>query len=111
MQRDVFTAIADPTRREIITMLARQPLNLNTVAERFEISRPAVAKHLRLLEECGLIQIERKGRESLCRARLAGLKEVTDWTEKMRLFWTQRLDALEAFLENEDISNNNPPSK
>ncbi len=101
MQRDVFAAIADPTRREIITMLARQPLNLNTVAENFDISRPAVAKHLKLLKECGLIEIEKKGRESYCKAKLEGLKEVNDWTEKMRVFWGQKLDALEKFLENE----------
>jgi len=101
MQRDVFAAIADPTRREIITMLARQPLNLNTVAENFDISRPAVAKHLKLLKECGLIEIKKKGRESYCKAKLEGLKEVNDWTEKMRVFWGQKLDALEKFLENE----------
>lgn len=104
MQRDVFTAIADPTRREIISMLARQPLNLNTVAEKFDISRPAIAKHLKLLEECGVISMERKGRESLFSARLNGLKEVTDWTEEMRTFWNRKLDALQTFLEdnNED---------
>ncbi|MEQ8684874.1 MAG: metalloregulator ArsR/SmtB family transcription factor [Imperialibacter sp.] len=101
MQRDVFAAIADPTRREIITMLASQPLNLNTVADKFDISRPAVAKHLKLLKECGLIDIEKRGRESFCSARLDGLKEVTDWTAKMRAFWTQKLDALEVFLEND----------
>jgi len=100
MRRDVFQAIADPTRREIISLLARQSMNLNAVAENFDISRPAVSKHIRILTECGLVVVRQQGRERFCRAELRKLKEVAEWTEKYREFWTKKLDALEDFLEN-----------
>jgi DNA-binding transcriptional ArsR family regulator len=107
MRRDVFQAIADPTRREIINLLARQSMNLNAVAENFDISRPAVSKHIRILTECGLVVIKQQGRERFCRAELRKLKEVADWTEKYREFWTQKLDALEDFLENSKFQKPN----
>lgn len=102
MRRDVFQAIADPTRREIINLLAHQSLNLNAVADNFEISRPAVSKHIRILTECGLVVIRQQGRERYCQARLEKLREVADWAERYRAFWSQKLDALEAFLAEED---------
>lgn len=98
MRRDVFQAIADPTRREIISMIAHQRLNLNTVAERFDISRPAISKHIKILTECGLITIKREGREHFCEARLQHLNEVNEWTQQFKVFWNQKLDALENFL-------------
>ena len=101
MRRDVFQAIADPTRREIINILASESLNLNAVAEKFDVSRPAISKHVRILEECGLITIQKQGRERYCKARLDKLSEVHEWTEKFKVFWTQKLDALENFLERE----------
>jgi DNA-binding transcriptional ArsR family regulator len=107
MRRDVFQAIADPTRREIISLLARQSMNLNAVAENFDISRPAVSKHIRILTECGLVVIRQQGRERFCRAELRKLKEVADWTEKYREFWTKKLDALEDFLENSKLQKPN----
>jgi DNA-binding transcriptional ArsR family regulator len=102
MRRDVFQAIADPTRREIINLLAHQTMNLNAVAENFDISRPAVSKHIRILTECGLVVIRQQGRERYCQADLRKLKEVSDWTEKYRMFWSKKLDALEAFLAKEN---------
>lgn len=102
MRRDVFQAIADPTRREIIDLLAQEPLNLNAVAERFEVSRPAISKHIKILTECGLVTIEQKGRERYCNAQLHKLHEVTDWVTTHRRFWTQKLDALEVFLDQEN---------
>ncbi len=98
MRRDVFQAIADPTRREIIQLLAHTSLNLNAVAENFNISRPAVSKHIKILTECGLVVIRQTGRERYCQANLHKLKEVADWTEQYRQFWNKKLDALEAFL-------------
>ncbi|MEO7983465.1 MAG: metalloregulator ArsR/SmtB family transcription factor, partial [Bacteroidota bacterium] len=68
MRRDVFQAIADPTRRQIINMISMQSLNLNAVAENFDISRPAISKHIKILTECGLIVIKQKGRERYCEA-------------------------------------------
>lgn len=106
MRRDVFQAIADPTRREIIQLLAKQSLNLNTVAENFNISRPAVSKHIRILTECGLVTILQRGRERYCQADLRKLKAVSDWTAQYRVFWTRKLDALEKFLAREI-----PPAK
>ena len=101
MRRDVFQAIADPTRRQIIGLITNNPLNLNAVSEKFSISRPAISKHIRILTECGLIEIKQTGRERYCHANLKQLKEVNEWTEKYRIFWTQKLDALENFLAKE----------
>src|SRR5690348_3270803 len=98
MRRDVFQAIADPTRREIINLIAHQSLNLNSVAERFDVSRPAISKHIKILTECGLIEINQFGRERYCEARLEKLNEVSNWVEQYREFWNHKLDALEEYL-------------
>ncbi|WP_257668017.1 ArsR/SmtB family transcription factor [Parapedobacter tibetensis] len=98
-RRDVFQAIADPTRRAIIHMLAQQPLNLNAVADNFDISRPAVSKHIRILTECGLITIKKRGRERYCNVNLESLNEVSQWVDQYRRFWNDRLDTLESLLK------------
>lgn len=98
MRRDVFQAIADPTRRQIINMLAHKSLNLNAVAENFNISRPAISKHIKILTECGLIVINQQGRERYCEAKLEKLNEVSYWVDQYRKFWTAKLDALENYL-------------
>lgn len=98
MQRDVFTAIADPNRRAILGLLASQKLTLNGVAENFHISRPAISKHIKILRECGLVSVRRRGRERYCEARLDKLSQVSDWVEHHRRIWESRLDALEAYL-------------
>ncbi|HEX6193841.1 MAG TPA: metalloregulator ArsR/SmtB family transcription factor [Chitinophagaceae bacterium] len=98
MRRDVFQAIADPTRRRIISLLAGNPQHLNAIAEQFDVSRPAISKHIRILTECGLITIKKQGRERFCHTDLHQLREVHEWTEKYRTFWTSKLDALENFL-------------
>ncbi len=105
MRRDVFQAIADPTRRAIISMLAKQSLNLNAVAENFDVSRPAISKHIKILMECGLITIKQHGRERYCEARLQKLNEVSDWVEQYRQFWEKKLDALENYLTELQASN------
>lgn len=102
MQRDVFQAIADPTRREIIDLIANQSLPVNEVADHFEISRPAISKHIKILDECGLVVIQKKGRKRYCRADVRKLKKVSDWASKYQKFWTQKLDALEALLDEEN---------
>ena len=99
MRRDVFQAIADPTRREIISMIAHKSLNLNAVAEKFDVSRPAISKHIKILTECGLIVIKQQGRHRYCEAKLDRLNEVSEWAEQYRKFWTQKLDALEIYLD------------
>jgi DNA-binding transcriptional ArsR family regulator len=99
MRRDVFQAISDPTRREIIGLLSKQSLNLNALADNFEVSRPAISKHIKILTECGLVIIKQKGRERYCEAKLEKLNEVSVWIEKYKEFWNQKLDALESYLE------------
>lgn len=98
MRRDVFQAIADPTRRDILNLLSAQSLNLNAVAENFDISRPAISKHIKILTECGLITIKQEGRERFCEARLDKLNEVSEWVEQYRRFWETKLDSLGAYL-------------
>lgn len=94
-RRDPFQAIADPTRREIISLVAQEAMHLNAIASHFEISRPAISKHIRILNECGLITIRQVGRERFCSARLQKLKEVSDWTAQYSDFWDQKLNALQ----------------
>lgn len=98
-RRDVFQAIADPTRRAIIELLAEQPLPVNAIAENFDVSRQAVSLHIKILHECGLILIRTKGRERHCQARPEKLQEVAKWVEGYRQFWEKRLDALESYLQ------------
>lgn len=99
MRRDVFQAIADPTRRAILGLLAMQSLTLNAVADNFEISRPAVSRHVKVLQECGLITIKQQGRERYCEAKLDKLNEVAEWVDQYKQFWESKLDALEIYLE------------
>lgn len=99
MRRDVFQAIADPNRRAILGLLAKQRLTLNGLARNFRISRPAVSKHIRILKECGLVVVIPQGREHYCEARLDRLSEVTDWVEKYRQMWEARFGRLDDLLE------------
>src|SRR5580700_4987029 len=98
MRRDVFQAIADPTRREILNMIAYKPLNVNSVAEHFDVSRAAIYKHMKILIECGLIDMKQQGRERYCEAKLQKLNEVSDWIDQYRQFWTAKLDSLEVYI-------------
>jgi len=99
MRRDVFQAIADPTRREIIRLIAQKPLPLNSIAENFDISRPAISKHIRILTECGIVMIHTRGRERYCEAQLQKLNEVSQWVDYFKTYWNQKLDALGEFLD------------
>ena len=98
MRRDVFQAIADPVRRDIIELISKNSLTPNKLAEHFDISRPAVSKHIRILTECGLLMIRQQGRERYCEPDFKKIKQVADWADQYKKFWTSKLDALEAFL-------------
>jgi DNA-binding transcriptional ArsR family regulator len=74
------------------------------VAEKFDVSRPAISKHIKILTECGLITVKQVGRHRYCEAQLDKLNEVSDWVEQYRKFWTQKLDALETYLD--ELQNN-----
>ena len=102
-RRDVFQAIADPTRRAIIGMIARQPVNVNNIAEQFDVSRQAISLHLKILSECGLLNIKQSGRERLCEAKLEKLDEVRVWVEQYHQLWTSRFSALKNLIEEEDM--------
>lgn len=98
MRRDVFQAIADPNRRAILSLLARQRMTLNGVADNFRISRPAVSKHIRILKECGLVVVIPQGRERYVEARFDKLNEVSDWLETYRQLWEQKFNRLDEVL-------------
>ncbi len=111
MRRDVFQAIADPTRREIINLIAFKSLNLNSIAENFDISRPAISQHIKILTECGLIIIKQQGRERYCEARLKKLNEVADWVEQYRKLWADRFDSLDDVLVTMQTKRKKPVKK
>lgn len=98
-RRDVFFAIADPTRREILDLLYTAPLNLNSIAAHFLISRPAISQHIKVLSECGLVTIRQHGRERVCSPEPAELRKVDRWLKGYRSFWAGRLDSLGEHLE------------
>ncbi|MBX3238991.1 MAG: winged helix-turn-helix transcriptional regulator [Chitinophagaceae bacterium] len=102
-RRDVFQAIADPTRRAIIGMIAKQTINVNSIAEQFDISRQAVSLHLKILAECDLLNIRQLGRERLCEAKLEKLNEVHEWVDQYHKLWKERLSALKSFVEQEEL--------
>jgi DNA-binding transcriptional ArsR family regulator len=97
-RRDVFQAIADPTRRQIINLIARQSMNLNAIADNFEITRPAISNHIRILHECGIISISQVGRERYCKIQPENLREVSDWIDQYRQLWEMKLDSFEEYL-------------
>ncbi len=96
-----FRALADPTRRAIVALLAERDLTIGAVAENFDMTRPAVKKHLTILEQGALIQVEAKGRERINRLNPQGLQAVTDWVAQIDLFWSRRLDTLKDIIERE----------
>ena len=98
-RRDVYQAIADPTRRAIINMIAAQPHNVNAIAENFEMTRQAISLHVKILTDCGLIKIKQRGRDRFCEAQLEQLSEVSVWVDQYRQHWESKLDALEAYIE------------
>ena len=98
MKRDVFQAIADPTRREILNMIAHKSLNVNSVAGNFLITRTAVYKHMKILCQCGLVVIRQQGRERYCEARLKKLGEVANWIEQYRQVWETKFEVIDNYL-------------
>ncbi|MCM3901622.1 MAG: metalloregulator ArsR/SmtB family transcription factor [Pyrinomonadaceae bacterium] len=98
MRRDVFQAIADPTRRAIIALLALQAMTPNALAEHFDTTRQAVSKHLRILTECELVKQEHQGREIYYQLEIEKMKEIDKWLEQYRKIWETRFSQLEDVL-------------
>ena len=98
MRRDIFQAIADPTRRAIIALIAIQAMTPNALAEHFDTSRQAVSKHLRILTECELVTQDQKGREIFYSLEIEKMKEIDKWLEQYRKIWETRLNQLDELL-------------
>ena len=99
MRRDVFQAIADPTRRAILTLLAFQAMTPNAIAEHFHSSRQAISKHIRILSECQLVKQEQSGREIYYHFNAKKLKDVDKWLQPFRQMWENKFDQLDAVLK------------
>lgn len=99
MRRDVFQAMADPVRRDIIQLLAEETLTVNEVADHFQISRPAVSKHLRILQECGIVNVQQKGRTRYCEIQPKELIPAFLWIDQYRNLWEEKLDSFETYLK------------
>ena len=99
---DTFTALADPTRRQIIESLALQETSFGALAERFEMSRPAVSQHLKVLRDAGIVVSRAEGQRRIYRLTDSGLDELDDWIKKVHSFWSQSLDRLEEVLGSHD---------
>lgn len=98
MRRDIFQAIADPTRRAIIALIAVQAMTPNALAENFHTTRQAVSKHLRILAECELVKKEYQGREIYYSLEIDKMKEIDKWLDQYRKIWENRFNALDKVL-------------
>ncbi len=99
LRRDVFHAIADPTRRSIIALVALQAMTPGAIAENFDSSRQTVSKHIQILTECEILVQEQKGREMYYQLNPMGMKEIADWIEPFRQLWDDRFNKLEAIMK------------
>lgn len=97
-RRDVFQAIADPTRRKIIDLIAGRPMTLGMIAAYFDISRPAISQQIKILSECGIVEIKRAGRETFCSVKPEELKKIADWAGRYAGLWESRIDAFENYV-------------
>ena len=98
MRRDIFQAIADPTRRAIIVLIALQAMTPNAIAEHFDTTRQAVSKHLRILTECELVKQENQGREIYYSLEINKMKEIENWLEQFKKIWEDRFNKLDNLL-------------
>ncbi len=99
MNRDIFQAIADPTRREILSLIAAKKLTPNSIADRFPSSRQAISKHLKILIECDLLEQEKIGREIYYEFNPAKMKEIDKWLEQFRKHWVSKFNQLDKLLK------------
>lgn len=98
MRRDIFQAIADPTRRAIIALIAVQAMTPNALATHFDTTRQAVSKHLKILTECDLVKQDHQGREIYYRLEIEKMKEIDEWLEQYRMIWEARYSQLDDLL-------------
>jgi len=98
MRRDIFQAIADPVRREILDIISTQSLSVNAVAEHFDISRQAISKQLKVLKECGLLTVTQVGRERYCTIDPDSLVPAFMWIDQLQKQWEERIDSFETYV-------------
>lgn len=103
METDVFAAIADPTRREIVSLLARQPMPVQMLAHRFPVTRPAISRHLKVLRQAGLVSEQKEGRQRVYRLQPERLQEVRDWVLYFDQFWLEALSKLKTLVEEKPL--------
>lgn len=100
LRRDIFQAIADPTRRAILTLLAAQTMTAGAIASHFDAARPTISKHLQILNECDLIDSDQQGREIFYQIKIDKMKEIDQWLEQFRKIWEGRFGQLDELLLN-----------
>lgn len=110
-RRDIFQAIADPTRRKIIDLISHHPMNLGMIAEYFEISRPAISQQIKILYECGLVELKKEGRETFCYIIPRELKKIADWAAQYQGLWEDRIDSFEKYLNKFQSKKNDSHGK
>jgi DNA-binding transcriptional ArsR family regulator len=98
-RRDIFQAIADPTRRAILVLLASQTITAGAIADHFNNARSTISKNIQILTECGLVEPNQQGREIYYQIKMESMKEVDIWLEQLRKMWEERFDNLERYLE------------
>jgi DNA-binding transcriptional ArsR family regulator len=99
MNRDVFNAIADPTRRSILMSLTKESYNVNALADKFDITRQAVSLHIKYLQECGVVSLKKSGREHICSLEAEKLTEVAEWLTPFRKMWSRKFNKLDKLLD------------
>jgi DNA-binding transcriptional ArsR family regulator len=104
---DAFQAIADPSRRQILQLLSKDSMTINSLAENFEMSRPAVSKHIKILNNAGFISIQNIGRERYCILKQDGFSELQEWIDYFDNFWLSKLKKLEILLNHKSSTNKN----
>jgi DNA-binding transcriptional ArsR family regulator len=97
---DAFQVIADPSRRQILQLLTKDSYNINSISENFEMSRPAVSKHIKILQSAGFVSIKVIGREHYCVLNQEGFNEIRNWINHFDKFWNSKLKSLETVLKN-----------
>ena len=106
MRRDVFQAIADPVRRDIIKLVSKNTMTVNDIAEEFHISRPAISKHIKILNECNILKIHNEGRKRFCTIQPQNLIPAFLWIEQYKNLWEDKIDSFENYLQELQSKNN-----
>ena len=110
-RRDVFQAIADPTRRKIIELVANGSMNLNAIAATLKMTQPAISQQVKILNECGIIEIETIGRERFCKVRAQNLIPAFLWLEQYQKQWVERIDTFEQYVNDLQTKKNKQSKK